>query len=237
METRDANTPRNIIVDANSASPQLPGVTYYGVEATHSQLCKFTSPSSPGFRALSTDIRQWALDAPAIISRRWDAELRDRSLRVQNELSERCMPAYMAHDMASSPKPVPRFASPAPETGYYYTTTSPPPPPQTEAGAMAAPSRFAGVKMAASPTYYMSAAPQSLARAPPRRPSSSSTVSIASLPPPPYGEEAGTVSASPSRRGSDLTIHMSRDMLQRVLGESMLVMNVDEASMQHRTSI
>ncbi|GAO18377.1 hypothetical protein UVI_02009880 [Ustilaginoidea virens] len=80
------------IVDANSASPQLPGVTYYGVEATHSQMCKFASANAPGFRALSTDIRQWVRDAPAFISMRWEAEEQEKASRMRNEVHERISP-------------------------------------------------------------------------------------------------------------------------------------------------
>ncbi|POR35533.1 Lipase-like protein [Tolypocladium paradoxum] len=81
-----------LVVDANSASPQLPGVTYYGVEATHGQMCKFASASAPGYRALSTDIRQWVLDAPALIDVRWDIEERERAARMRNEIHERISP-------------------------------------------------------------------------------------------------------------------------------------------------
>lgn len=81
-----------MIVDANSASPQLPGVTYYGVEATHSQMCKFGDAHAPGFRALSTDVRQWALDAPAVVARRWEADLDEVRGRVREEMRERIAP-------------------------------------------------------------------------------------------------------------------------------------------------
>jgi hypothetical protein len=80
------------VVDADSASPQLPGVTYYGVEATHSQLCKFASPSAPGFRALSTDIREWIIEAPAVIHGRWKAEEEDANRRMRNEIQEHIFP-------------------------------------------------------------------------------------------------------------------------------------------------
>lgn len=96
----DANKGRILIVDAHSASPQLPGVTYYGVEATHSQLCKFGSSSAPGFRALSTDIRQWVLEAPMIVDARWEAEQAEMSARVRNEIHERISPfvSYLHSD-------------------------------------------------------------------------------------------------------------------------------------------
>ncbi|EFY86498.1 LipA and NB-ARC domain protein [Metarhizium acridum CQMa 102] len=80
------------IVDANSASPQLPGVTYYGVEATHSQMCKFASKNAPGFRAVSTDIRQWVQDAPALINVRWEVEEQDKATRMRHEIHERMSP-------------------------------------------------------------------------------------------------------------------------------------------------
>ncbi|KND89384.1 Protein SERAC1 [Tolypocladium ophioglossoides CBS 100239] len=83
---------RVLVVDAKSASPQLPGVTYYGVEATHGQMCKFASASAPGYRALSTDIRQWVLDAPALIAVRWDVEGLERATQMHNEIHERMSP-------------------------------------------------------------------------------------------------------------------------------------------------
>lgn len=59
------------------------------MEATHSQMCKFDSPNAPGFRAVSTDIRQWIIDAPALISVRWEVEENEIAARMCNELQER----------------------------------------------------------------------------------------------------------------------------------------------------
>lgn len=83
---------RILVVDANSASPQLPGVTYYGVEATHSQMCKFDNPNAPGFRALTTDMRQWIIDAPGLIAGRWAVEEDELSARLRHEIHERISP-------------------------------------------------------------------------------------------------------------------------------------------------
>lgn len=83
---------RTLVVDTNSASPQLPGVTYYGIEATHSQMCKFAGPSAPGFRTLSTDVRQWVLDAPGVIRLRWAVEDEEGKRRVRCEIQERISP-------------------------------------------------------------------------------------------------------------------------------------------------
>ncbi|KAK1658850.1 hypothetical protein BDP55DRAFT_637504 [Colletotrichum godetiae] len=76
------------VVDASSASPQLPGVVYYGIEAPHSGMCKFNSSSAPGYRNVSTAIRTWAEEAPPVIRTRWDIELDDRKARAQSEAAE-----------------------------------------------------------------------------------------------------------------------------------------------------
>lgn len=78
-----------MVVDPSSASPQLPGVTYYGIEATHSGMCKFDSPTAPGFRTISTAIHDWVKEAPGVIQVRWLVELDDRQVRQQLEFHER----------------------------------------------------------------------------------------------------------------------------------------------------
>jgi hypothetical protein len=78
-----------MVVDPSSASPQLPGVTYYGIEATHSNMCKFESSTAPGFRTVSTAIREWIKDAPNVIPVRWLVELDDREVRQKLEFHER----------------------------------------------------------------------------------------------------------------------------------------------------
>ncbi|OHW99541.1 LipA and NB-ARC domain-containing protein, partial [Colletotrichum incanum] len=85
----DVKGTKMIVVDAKSASPQLPGVTYYGIEATHSGMCKFDSISAPGYRNVSTAIRNWAEEAPPVIWTRWEIETDDRRTRAQSEAAER----------------------------------------------------------------------------------------------------------------------------------------------------
>lgn len=92
MTTAVLTARRIIVVDSNSASPQLPGVTYYGVEATHTQLCRFASADAPGYRALSTDVRQWVRDAPLVIQVRWAAEEQEQAIRMKADLQERMSP-------------------------------------------------------------------------------------------------------------------------------------------------
>ena len=78
-----------MVVDPGSASPQLPGVTYYGIEATHSGMCKFESSTAPGFRTVSTAIGEWVKEAPTVIQVRWLVELDDRNVRRDLEIHER----------------------------------------------------------------------------------------------------------------------------------------------------
>lgn len=78
-----------MVVDPSSASPQLPGVTYYGIEATHSGMCKFDSTTAPGFRTVSTAIGDWVKESPSVIQVRWLVELDDRQVRQQLEMHER----------------------------------------------------------------------------------------------------------------------------------------------------
>jgi hypothetical protein len=83
---------RMLIVDPGSASPQLPGVTYYGIEATHSGMCKFDSPRAPGFRSISTTFREWIGEAPPVIEVRWHVEEKEARARLGAEINEQIAP-------------------------------------------------------------------------------------------------------------------------------------------------
>ncbi|XP_044724019.1 tetratricopeptide repeat domain-containing protein [Hirsutella rhossiliensis] len=83
---------RALVVNATSASPQLPGVIYYGIEATHSTICKFENENTPGYRTISTTIRDWVAEAPPVIEVRWKLEDEDRWAQAQREIDERRMP-------------------------------------------------------------------------------------------------------------------------------------------------
>jgi hypothetical protein len=76
------------VVDRDSASPLLPGVNYYGIEASHSTMCKFESRSSPGYLSVSTRLRKWVLESPPVIQSRWMAEKRARVQVRENEAKE-----------------------------------------------------------------------------------------------------------------------------------------------------
>lgn len=80
------------MVDQDSASPQLPGVTYYGIEASHSGMCKFDSANAPGFRNVSTAIRDWVHEAPEVVAVRWQIEDEEVRARAGAEINERMRP-------------------------------------------------------------------------------------------------------------------------------------------------
>lgn len=85
-------TTRVLVVDTNSASPQMEGVTNYGIEATHSGMCKFDSANAPGFRTMSTAIREWAMECPEVIKLRWSREEGERRTRASDDAGERMRP-------------------------------------------------------------------------------------------------------------------------------------------------
>ena len=91
-----------IVVDAVSASPQLPGVTYYGIEATHTNMCKFDSVHAPGYRLISTEIREWARDAPAVVNMRWQMEEEEMANRMRHEIQERMSPYVSCEEWKGS---------------------------------------------------------------------------------------------------------------------------------------
>ncbi|KAK0749820.1 hypothetical protein B0T18DRAFT_389348 [Schizothecium vesticola] len=87
--TTDIKGAKVYVVDAASASPQLPGVTYYGIEATHSGMAKFDGENAPGYRNVSTAIREWIAESTSVIKLRWEVEEEDRRLRASLESYER----------------------------------------------------------------------------------------------------------------------------------------------------
>lgn len=95
------------MVDAQSASPQLPGVTYYGVEATHVNMCKFESSIAPGYRNLAASLREWVGAAPSVVEGRWveeDAERVARFRHAEREARERIARLGAGGSGRSSPK-------------------------------------------------------------------------------------------------------------------------------------
>ncbi|CAI4214639.1 unnamed protein product [Parascedosporium putredinis] len=107
------------VVDNKSAGPQLPGVTYYSIEATHSTMCKFETAESPGYSNVSSAIRDWIQEAPDSIQMRWTLEEEERNARAMNafnQMAKQLGSPLPAHPVAS-PSPA---VSPAPLTIHPY---------------------------------------------------------------------------------------------------------------------
>ncbi|KAI9759833.1 MAG: hypothetical protein M4579_002040 [Chaenotheca gracillima] len=79
---------KDFIVDQTSAGPILPGLSYAGIEATHSAMCKFASKNSPGYTGVSSTLKRYSGDAPSTISKRWPEELANRERAKKYQASE-----------------------------------------------------------------------------------------------------------------------------------------------------
>lgn len=73
-QATDFKGTKSLIVDQASAGPLLPDVQYFGIEATHSGMCKFDSKNSPGYTNVSVTLRSWAQEAPPIVQGYWELE-------------------------------------------------------------------------------------------------------------------------------------------------------------------
>ncbi|KAJ8063490.1 hypothetical protein OCU04_007366 [Sclerotinia nivalis] len=76
------------VVDQTSASPLLPDVSYFGIEATHSGICKYESKRAPGYMNVSTKLKTWALEASPIIRARWREEKKKRIEEREAQIRE-----------------------------------------------------------------------------------------------------------------------------------------------------
>ncbi|KAG4435057.1 hypothetical protein IFR05_009447 [Cadophora sp. M221] len=84
----DLKGTKHLIVDQTAASPQLPDVQYFGIEATHSGMCKFESKNAPGFTNVSVMLRSWVQECPEFIQTRWDAERFLRKQKREDEIAQ-----------------------------------------------------------------------------------------------------------------------------------------------------
>lgn len=84
----DFKSTKAFVVDQTSASPPLAGVRYYGIEATHSGMCKFESKNAPGYLNVSTTIKGWVNECTPRIQARWAVERKARQLVKENEARE-----------------------------------------------------------------------------------------------------------------------------------------------------
>ncbi|RDW74909.1 hypothetical protein BP6252_06051 [Coleophoma cylindrospora] len=79
---------QSLVVDQISAGPMLPGVTYFGIEATHSGMCKFESRNSPGYLNISSTIKSWVVESPQLVNARFDIEKATRQQESETRAKE-----------------------------------------------------------------------------------------------------------------------------------------------------
>lgn len=69
-------------------------------------MCKFESENAPGYRTVSTAIREWIADAPEVIPIRWEVEEDQRRVRANLEYFERARQYVSSQYMYSHEKPL-----------------------------------------------------------------------------------------------------------------------------------
>jgi len=84
----DLKGTKAFIVDQASASPLLPDVQYFGIEASHSGICKFESKNSPGYLNVSTTIKSWVTECLPVIKARWEMERNTRTQAREAQAKE-----------------------------------------------------------------------------------------------------------------------------------------------------
>ncbi|KAK9412862.1 hypothetical protein SUNI508_12275 [Seiridium unicorne] len=113
----DLKGTKMLVVDSQSASPQLPGVGYFSIEATHSGMCKFESKNAPGYRTVATSIRDWVGEAPDVITTRWRVEEDEKLARAKHEIEERMKPWITSQPQFGPGPSMSSTASPIPALG------------------------------------------------------------------------------------------------------------------------
>lgn len=84
----DLKGTRMFIVDQESASPLLPNVTYYGIEATHSGMCKFETKNSPGYTNVSGTLKSWIELSPRVIKGRVEFEKEAKIRKLHDQANQ-----------------------------------------------------------------------------------------------------------------------------------------------------
>ncbi|CRK16433.1 hypothetical protein BN1708_011771 [Verticillium longisporum] len=113
----DFTITKRLVVDSASANPELPGVQYFGIEATHSNMCKFSSSTSHGYRIVTSAIREWVIQGPSVIERRRDVERNESRQRAIEDATERLGPAAAGF---------PGFNTPMTSSGHFEGPSAPP---------------------------------------------------------------------------------------------------------------
>jgi hypothetical protein len=81
------------IVEKTSAVLEIPNAKKAGIHATHTEMCKFATTSSPGWNMVSGVLLEFAEGAPERIAAKWqqlkDHEYLDISWKMEGLISQR----------------------------------------------------------------------------------------------------------------------------------------------------
>jgi hypothetical protein len=84
----DLKGTRALVVDEDSAAPDIDGVERMGIERDHSHMCKFEDENAPGYDVVAEAVQRYADAAPRLIIQRWDEERRIREFERQGAARE-----------------------------------------------------------------------------------------------------------------------------------------------------
>jgi hypothetical protein len=79
---------RSLVVDEDSAAPDIDGVERMGIERDHSHMCKFEDENAPGYDVVAEAVQRYADAAPRLIKQRWEEEKRIREFERQGAARE-----------------------------------------------------------------------------------------------------------------------------------------------------
>ncbi|KAI0805386.1 hypothetical protein GGR55DRAFT_690707 [Xylaria sp. FL0064] len=88
------------VVDRASASPSWNEVDQCGINATHSQMVKFSSSASPGYKLVLAALDKYIKSAPATVARRWEQDFEIIRRERQHE-AENLLPGSIANARSS----------------------------------------------------------------------------------------------------------------------------------------
>ncbi|KAI9762275.1 MAG: hypothetical protein M1835_008049 [Candelina submexicana] len=71
QEKTDLGYTKDYVVDESSAAPILDNIERSGIPAYHSEMCKFASKNSPGYKLVVAALVRYSREAPSVIVSRW----------------------------------------------------------------------------------------------------------------------------------------------------------------------
>jgi hypothetical protein len=106
------------MVEESSAAPNVDNTERCGVDATHSQMVKFSDKSTSSYRTTIAALRRYCRDAPPFINRRWKKALETQARTRSEEAFELAGLEFDSHGSHLSPHE--RRASSLPRSKHFF---------------------------------------------------------------------------------------------------------------------